>query len=186
MEKGIRDTLPEGAVAHYPIVDVRAVLIDGSFHAVDSSEMAFKIAASTALKQGIQQAQPVLLEPVMALEVVTPDTYTGDVIGHLNGKRAHVQGMNTENEVTVVQAEAPMSGGSALRDRVALNDPGPGFVHDALFSLCRGADAPRPKDHRRGRDSLNRHARRHLGRTIVAHRNKTERVGQNAQPSQVC
>ena len=109
VEKGIRDTLPEGAVAHYPIVDVRAVLVDGSFHAVDSSEMAFKIAASTALKQGIQQAQPVLLEPVMALEVVTPDTYTGDVIGHLNGKRAHVQGMNTENEVTVVQAEAPMS-----------------------------------------------------------------------------
>ena len=109
VEKGIRDTLPEGAVAHYPIVDVRAVLVDGSFHAVDSSEMAFKIAASTALRHGIQQAQPVLLEPVMTLEVVTPDTFTGDVIGHLNGKRAHVQGMNTENEVTVVQAEAPMS-----------------------------------------------------------------------------
>ena len=109
VEKGIRDTLPEGAVAHFPIVDVRAVLVDGSFHSVDSSEMAFKIAASTALKQGIQQAQPVLLEPVMTLEVVTPDDFTGDVIGNLNSKRAHVQGMTTENEVTTVQAEAPMA-----------------------------------------------------------------------------
>ena len=109
VEKGIRDTLPEGAVAHFPIVDVRAVLVDGSFHAVDSSEMAFKIAASTALKQGIQQAQPVLLEPVMTLEVVTPEDFTGDVIGNLNSKRAHVQGMTTENEVTTVQAEAPMA-----------------------------------------------------------------------------
>ena len=109
VEKGIRESLPEGAVAHFPIVDVRAVLVDGSFHAVDSSEMAFKIAASTALKQGIQQAQPVLLEPVMTLEVVTPEDFTGDVIGNLNSKRAHVQGMTTENEVTTVQAEAPMS-----------------------------------------------------------------------------
>ena len=109
VEKGIRESLPEGAVAHFPIVDVRAVLVDGSFHAVDSSEMAFKIAASTALKQGIQQAQPVLLEPVMTLEVVTPEDFTGDVIGHLNAKRARVQGMNTENEMTTVQAEAPMS-----------------------------------------------------------------------------
>ena len=109
VEKGIRESLPEGAVAHFPIVDVRAVLVDGSFHAVDSSEMAFKIAASSALKQGIQQAQPVLLEPVMTLEVVTPEDFTGDVIGNLNSKRAHVQGMTTENEVTTVQAEAPMS-----------------------------------------------------------------------------
>ena len=109
VEKGIRESLPEGAVAHFPIVDVRAVLVDGSFHAVDSSEMAFKIAASSALKQGIQQAQPVLLEPVMTLEVVTPEDFTGDVIGNLNSRRAHVQGMTTENEVTTVQAEAPMS-----------------------------------------------------------------------------
>ncbi len=109
VEKGIRESLPEGAVAHFPIVDVRAVLVDGSFHAVDSSEMAFKIAASSALKQGIQQAQPVLLEPIMTLEVVTPEDFTGDVIGNLNSKRAHVQGMTTENEVTTVQAEAPMS-----------------------------------------------------------------------------
>ncbi len=109
VEKGIRDTLPGGAMARYPIVDVRAVLVDGSYHSVDSSEMAFKIAAATALRQGIQQAQPVLLEPVMAVEVVTPDSFTGDVIGNLNAKRAHVQGMNTENEVTTVQAEAPMA-----------------------------------------------------------------------------
>ncbi len=109
VEKGIRDTLPEGAVAHYPIVDMRAVLVDGSFHQVDSSEMAFKIAASTALRHGIQQAQPILLEPVMTLEIVTPEDFTGDVIGNLNSKRAHVQGMNTENEMTTVQAEAPMA-----------------------------------------------------------------------------
>lgn len=107
VEKGIRETLPQGAVAHYPIVDVRATLVDGSFHAVDSSEMAFKIAASAALRHGIQDAQPVLLEPSMSLEIVCPDEFAGDVIGHLNSKRAHVLGMNTENGVTTVNAEAP-------------------------------------------------------------------------------
>lgn len=109
VEKGIREALPEGAIAHFPIVDLRATLVDGSFHAVDSNEMSFKIAASMALRKGIQEAQPVILEPVMNLEVICPDDFTGDVIGHLNGKRARVLGMNTENGVTTVQAEAPMA-----------------------------------------------------------------------------
>ena len=109
VEKGIREALPEGAIAHYPIVDVRATLVDGSFHAVDSNEMSFKIAASMALRKGIQEAQPVILEPIMNLEVTCPDEFTGDVIGHLNGKRARVLGMNTESGVSTVQAEAPMA-----------------------------------------------------------------------------
>ncbi len=109
VEKGIREALPEGAIAHFPIVDLRATLVDGSFHSVDSNEMAFKIAASMALRKGIQEAHPVILEPVMNLEVICPDDFTGDVIGHLNGKRARVLGMNTENGMTTVQAEAPMA-----------------------------------------------------------------------------
>ncbi len=109
VEKGIREALPEGAIAHYPIVDVRATLVDGSFHSVDSNEVSFKIAASMALRKGIQEAEPVILEPVMNVEVACPDEFTGDVIGHLNGKRARVLGMNTESGVTMVQAEAPMA-----------------------------------------------------------------------------
>ena len=109
VEKGIREALPEGAIAHYPIVDIRATLVDGSFHTVDSNEVSFKIAASMALRKGIQEAHPVILEPVMNLSVICPDEFTGDVIGHLNGKRAHVLGMNTESGVSTVQAEAPMA-----------------------------------------------------------------------------
>ena len=109
VEKGIREALPEGAIAHYPIVDIRATLVDGSFHSVDSNEVSFKIAASMALRKGIQEARPVILEPVMNLEIICPDDFTGDVIGHLNGKRARVLGMNTESGITAVQAEAPMA-----------------------------------------------------------------------------
>jgi elongation factor G len=109
VEKGIREALPQGAIAHFPIVDLRATLVDGSFHANDSNEMAFKIAASMALRKGIQEAEPVILEPFMNVEVVCPDDFTGDVIGHLNGIRAKVHGVNTESGVTIVQAEAPMA-----------------------------------------------------------------------------
>ena len=81
VEQGIREALDSGIVAGYPLIDVKATLIDGSYHDVDSSEMAFKIAGSIALKEGARKAKPVLLEPVMNVEVVTPDDYLGDVLG---------------------------------------------------------------------------------------------------------
>ncbi|MBI4235824.1 MAG: elongation factor G [Chloroflexi bacterium] len=109
VEKGVREALPDGVLAHYPIVDLRVTLYDGSYHPVDSSEMAFKIAATMALKKGMQQGQPALLEPIMELEIIAPEGFTGDVIGQLNSKRARVHGMNTEGGVTTVRAEAPLA-----------------------------------------------------------------------------
>lgn len=110
VEKGIREALVEGVLAGYPVVNVKAVLYDGSFHPVDSSEMAFKLAASQAFREGMQAGHPVLLEPVMNLEITVPDGYTGDIMSDLNGRRGRVLGMNPQgNGFTVVEAQAPLS-----------------------------------------------------------------------------
>ena len=110
VEKGIREALSEGVLAGYPVVNVKAVLYDGSFHPVDSSEMAFKLAASQAFKEGMQQGRPVLLEPVMNMEITVPDDYTGDIMSDLNGRRGRVLGMNPQgNGFTLVEALAPLS-----------------------------------------------------------------------------
>ncbi|MGA7729978.1 MAG: elongation factor G [Chloroflexia bacterium] len=110
VEKGIRETLHEGVLAGYPVVSVRAVLYEGGFHPVDSSEMAFKLAASQAFKEGLQMGKPVLLEPVMVLHITVPDSYTGDIMSDLNGRRGRVLGMNPQgNGFTVVDAQAPLA-----------------------------------------------------------------------------
>ena len=109
VEKGVVKALDEGALAGYPIVDLKAVLFDGSFHSVDSSGMSFEIASIQALKKGVSDASPILLEPVMRLTVTVPDAYTGDVMSDLNGKRGRILGMNPENRVTVIDAEVPQS-----------------------------------------------------------------------------
>jgi elongation factor G len=110
VEKGIREALGEGILAGYPVVNIRAVLYDGGFHPVDSSEMAFKIAAAQAFKEGMQQGRPVLLEPVMNLKIIVPDSYTGDIMSDLNGRRGRVLGMNPQgNGFTVVEASAPLA-----------------------------------------------------------------------------
>jgi elongation factor G len=109
VEKGIVETLPTGPLAHSPIVDLRVVLLDGSAHAVDSSEMAFKLAASQALKQGMLQAHPVLLEPVMHLTIQVPGDHVGDVMSDLNGRRGHVHGVEPNGATSIVQAEAPLA-----------------------------------------------------------------------------
>jgi elongation factor G len=96
VEKGIIDTMHEGVIAGYPIVDLKVKLYDGSYHTVDSSEMAFKIAGSMALKKAIQDAKPVLLEPIMKVEVITPDDTLGSLIGDLNSKRGRVQGVEPQ------------------------------------------------------------------------------------------
>jgi elongation factor G len=110
VEKGVREALERGLLAGYPMVNVRVTLTDGSYHPVDSSEMAFKIAASQAFKQAAQAAQPVLLEPVMALQIVVPNDFTGDIISDLNAKRAQVQGANPGDDgQTTVEALAPLA-----------------------------------------------------------------------------
>jgi len=109
VEKGVNESLGEGVLGHYPIVDMRVTLYDGKEHPVDSSDIAFKLAASQALKQGMQSAQPVLLEPIMNMQITVPEANTGDVISDLNGKRARVLGMTPSGTMTTVDAQAPLA-----------------------------------------------------------------------------
>jgi elongation factor G len=109
IEKGIRETAAEGVFAGYPLIDFRATLYDGSYHAVDSNELSFKIAASMALKDGVQQARPVLLEPIMAVEVRVPEQYMGEVNRDLNGRRGRVLGLDTDAGTQVISAHVPQA-----------------------------------------------------------------------------
>jgi len=106
---GIRETLETGPFAGYPMVDVRATVRDGSYHEVDSSEMAFKIAASMAVKDAIEKAAPVVLEPMMRVEVTMPEDFMGDVIGDLNSRRGQVEGMDSRGTTQVVRAFVPLA-----------------------------------------------------------------------------
>ncbi len=110
VEKGIREALDSGVMGGYPVVDIRARLVDGSYHEVDSSEMAFKIAASMGFKAGAQKAGPVLLEPIMKVEVVVPENFMGDIIGDLSARRAHIEGMEPRTGgVTAIRAFVPLA-----------------------------------------------------------------------------
>jgi len=107
VEKGVNEAKQEGVLAGYPVVDVKVSLYDGSFHAVDSSDIAFKIAGAQALKKGLSQGQPVLVEPIMNLTITMPEMYTGDITSDLNTKRGRVLGMNPANGINVIEAQAP-------------------------------------------------------------------------------
>ena len=110
VEKGVRGALSDGVVAGYPVVDMKATLVDGSFHTVDSSGVSFEIAGGHAATKGLQQANPVLLEPIMKVEITVPDDFTGDIIGDLNGRRGRIQGMVPNGDgATSIQVEAPQS-----------------------------------------------------------------------------
>ncbi len=109
IEAGVKEAMEAGVVAGYPVVDIKATLYDGSYHEVDSSEMAYKIAASMALKDGVRKAKPVLLEPIMKLEVVTPEQYLGDVISDLNSRRAHIESIETYAEISTIHAQIPLA-----------------------------------------------------------------------------
>jgi elongation factor G len=109
VEKGLRETLPNGVLAGFPVVDVKVTLFDGSSHDVDSNENAFKMAASMAFKDGMRQANPILLEPMMAVEVETPEDFMGNVVGDLSGRRGMIQGMEDVVGVKVIKAEVPLS-----------------------------------------------------------------------------
>jgi elongation factor G len=109
VEKGIRESADRGILAGYPVVDIKARLYDGSYHDVDSSEMAFKIAGSMAFKEATKNAKPVLLEPVMSLEIVTPEEYMGDVIGDLNSRRGRIINIEKRGNVQVIKGQAPLA-----------------------------------------------------------------------------
>jgi elongation factor G len=109
VDAGIQQSLAAGVLAGYPTVDIRATLMDGKYHDVDSSEMAFKIAGSMVFKEAARTARPVLLEPIMSVEVVTPDDYMGDVIGDLNSRRGRVGGVDQRGNSQVIRAQVPLS-----------------------------------------------------------------------------
>jgi elongation factor G len=109
VEQGIVEAMRNGVLAGYPVEDVKVKLFDGSFHPVDSSEMAFKIAGSIAFKEGAKKAGPILLEPIMAVEVVTPEEYLGDVMGDLNSRRGKIEGMTPRKDAQVVRAMVPLA-----------------------------------------------------------------------------
>src|SRR5205814_9544789 len=108
VEKGLRETLPNGVLAGFPVVDVKVTLFDGSSHDVDSNENAFKMAASMAFKDGMRQANPALLEPMMAVEVETPEEFMGNVVGDLSGRRGMIQGMEDLPTGKAIRAEVPL------------------------------------------------------------------------------
>jgi len=109
VDKGIRESLGTGVLAGYPVVDIKVELVDGSYHEVDSSEMAFKIAGSMAIKEGLRKAGPIILEPQMSVEVVTPEEFMGDVIGDLNRRRGHIESMEPRGNAQVIRSKVPLS-----------------------------------------------------------------------------
>jgi len=109
VEVGIKEAMENGVLAGYPMVDIRVRLVDGSYHEVDSSERAFKIAASMAFKTGVKKADPVLLEPVMKVSVVVPEDYMGDVISDLNARRGRITAMNSRGSTQIVDANVPLA-----------------------------------------------------------------------------
>ena len=157
VNQGIQAALDSGVLAGYPTVDVKASLVDGQYHDVDSSEMAFKIAGQAAFRKAAEMAKPVLLEPIMAVEVVTPEEYMGDVMGDLSSRRGRIEGMEARGNSQVVRPGAAV-GDVRLQHRPAFADPGPGDVHDAVRQLPAGAGEHRHRDHQAG-------ARRVIART---------------------
>ncbi|MCL2924941.1 MAG: elongation factor G, partial [Trichodesmium sp. MAG_R04] len=108
-EQGMKEACEAGILAGYPLIDVKATLVDGSYHDVDSSEMAFKIAGSMAIKEGVMKASPVLLEPMMKVEVEVPEDFIGDIIGDLNSRRGQIEGMGVATGMAKVMAKVPLA-----------------------------------------------------------------------------
>ena len=153
IEGGIEEAMATGEVAGYPVVDVRATLLDGSYHEVDSSEMAFRIAASKAFRDAAKKANPILLEPVMEVEVVAPDEYMGDVIGDLNSRRGKVSSVDLRNKNRIIKSEVPLSemfgyatdlrsktqGRATFSMQFSKYDPIPGRIADEIINRYKGS-----------------------------------------------
>jgi elongation factor G len=109
VEQGMKEACESGIIAGYPMIDLKATLVDGSFHDVDSSEMAFKIAGSIAIRNAVEEASPVVLEPIMQVEVEVPEDFLGDIMGDLNARRGNIQGMSSEDGIAKVSAKVPLA-----------------------------------------------------------------------------
>src|SRR5512140_1444776 len=155
VEQGVVEAMKNGVLAGYPVEDVKVKLYDGSFHDVDSSEMAFKVAGSIAFKEAARKAGPAILEPIMAVEVVTPEEYMGDVIGDLNGRRGKIEGMTPRKDAQVVRAAVPLSemfgysttlrsmtqGRAIYSMEISHYDEVPRSVSDTIIEKVRGKEA---------------------------------------------
>jgi elongation factor G len=133
VEKGIREVLDKGVIAGYPVTDVQVTLYDGTFHTVDSSEIAFKIAASRAFQEGFRQARPCLLEPIVLIEVTVPNEFMGDITSDLNGRRGRILGMDSQGDLQVVKAIVPMAEIARYATELRSRTGGQGF-YTAEFS----------------------------------------------------
>ena len=148
VKKGVEESLPSGVLAGYPVVDVKVTLTFGSYHEVDSNENAFKMAASFGFKEGCRKASPVILEPMMAVEVETPEDYAGSVMGDLSSRRGMVQGMDDmPGGGKVIKAEVPLSEMFGYFYHVALDVAGSRHVHHGVQALRRGAQERGRRDH---------------------------------------
>ena len=147
VDAGIQQAMEGGVVAGYPLVDMRAILTFGSYHDVDSSEMAFKIAGSMAFKKAAKAAKPVLLEPIMAVEVVTPEDYMGDVIGDLSSRRGRVEGMEQRGDVARGQGASAPGRDVRLRYGPSFAHPRSRDIHDAVRLVPTGTRVDRRGNH---------------------------------------
>ena len=109
IEQGVKQTCESGILSGYPLIDVKVSLVDGSYHDVDSNEMAFKVAGSMAIREAVNKANPVVLEPMMKVEVEVPEDFLGDVIGDLNSRRGNIEGMNSEDGIAKIDAQVPLA-----------------------------------------------------------------------------
>ncbi len=146
--KGVEEALESGVKAGFPMVDVKVTLTDGKYHDTDSSEIAFKIAGSMAFKEAAKRAKPVLLEPIMAVEVVTPDEFLGTVIGDLSSRRGRVEAQEPRGNAVAVQASVPLASDVRIRDRPSFQHAGPGQLLDAVRSVRGGSGQHRRGDRR--------------------------------------
>ncbi|MGH7229827.1 MAG: elongation factor G [Nitrospiraceae bacterium] len=140
VEKGVHEALHEGSLAGFPVVDIRVTVYDGSYHTVDSSEMSFKIAASMGFKKALETAHPVLLEPMMTVDVVTPDEYVGAVIGDLNSRRGRIQGVTAKGSTEVIKATVPLA--EMLKYALSLNAI-TGGRGNYMMEFCSYEEVPR-------------------------------------------
>jgi elongation factor G len=153
VQKGVEDSLDNGGLAGYPVVDVKVTLVDGSYHEVDSNEMAFKVAASMGFKEAMRKAAPKILEPMMAVEVNTPEDFMGDVIGDLSSRRGHIEGMEPRGNSQVIRAKVPLSemfgyatdlrsrtqGRAAYTMQFKAYEPVPASIADEIVSKVSGS-----------------------------------------------
>ncbi len=173
VEKGLRETLTNGVLAGYPVVDVKVTLFYGSYHEVDSNENAFKMAASMGFKEGMRRAHPVLLEPMMAVEVETPEQFVGNVIGDLMSRRGQMQGQEDVAGTIVIKAEVPLAEMFGYSTTLRSAHAGPRDLHDGIQALPRGTEERRRLDHQPKSCSLRYREERSWQRASLSAPNRT-------------